>query len=77
MSYRRSEGNRELIDAYARATEFTDRALDLEEQRLALITRYVADLHGVLPAVKVGRWYQVEMALNKIVGLRRPFFALN
>ena len=24
----------------------------------------------MLPAVKVGRWYQVEMALNKIVDLR-------
>jgi len=24
----------------------------------------------VLPPVKVGRWYQTEMALNKIVDLR-------
>jgi hypothetical protein len=54
----------------AKATELTDRALGLEEQRLALIKRYVAELRGVLPAVKVGRWYQVEMALNKIVDLR-------
>ena len=54
----------------AKATELTDRALGLEEQRLALIKRYVAELRRVLPAVKVGRWYQVEMALNKIVDLR-------
>jgi hypothetical protein len=70
MSYRRFGGNRELIDAYARATELTDRALGLEEQRVAQIKRYVAELRGVMPAVKVGRWYQVEMALNKIVDLR-------
>jgi hypothetical protein len=44
--------NRELTDAYARASELTDCALGLEEQRLARITRYVADLRGVLPAVK-------------------------
>jgi hypothetical protein len=54
----------------AKATELTDRALGLEEKRLALIKRYVGDLRGVLPAVKVGRWYQTEMALNKIVDLR-------
>ena len=69
--------NRGLTDAYARASELTDCALGLEEQRLALIKRYVADLRGGLPAVKAGSCYQVEMALNKIVGLRRPFFALN
>ncbi len=54
----------------AKATELTDRALGLEEKRLALIKQYVGELRGVLPAVKVGRWYQVEMALNKIVDLR-------
>ena len=54
----------------AKATELTDRALGLEEKRLALIKHYIGELRGVLPAVKVGRWYQVEMALNKIVDLR-------
>jgi hypothetical protein len=54
----------------AKATELTDGAIGLEEKRLALIKRYVTELRGVLPAVKVGRWYQVEMALNKIVDLR-------
>ncbi len=42
----------------------------LEEQRLALIKRYVGEFRKVLPPVKVGRWYQAEMALNKIVDLR-------
>jgi hypothetical protein len=54
----------------AKATELTDRALGLEEKRLALIKRYVGELRGVLPAVKVARWYQTEMGLNKIVDLR-------
>ena len=49
----------------AKATELTDGAIALEEKRLALIKRYVADLRGILPAVKVARFYQVEMALNK------------
>ena len=40
------------------------------EQRLALIKRYVGEFRKVLPAVKVGRWYQAETALNKIVDLR-------
>lgn len=35
-----------------------------------MIKRYVGELRGVLPAVKVGRWHQVEMALDKIVDLR-------
>jgi hypothetical protein len=60
--------NRELIDAYARATELTDCALGLEEQRLALINRYVADLRGVLPAVKVSDSETLQPM---------PFFALN
>jgi hypothetical protein len=53
-----------------KATELTDHAIGLEEKRLALIKNYVGQLRGVLPAVKVGRWYQTEMALNKIVDLR-------
>jgi hypothetical protein len=54
----------------AKAIELTDRAVALEEQRLALIKRYVGEFRKVLPPVKVGRWYQTEMALNKIVDLR-------
>ena len=54
----------------AKANELTDKAIGLEEQRLALIKRYVGELRSVLPAVKVGRWYQTEMALNKIIDLR-------
>jgi hypothetical protein len=54
----------------ANASKLTDRTGGLEGQRLALIKRYVGELRGVLPAVKVGRWYQVEMALDKIVDLR-------
>jgi len=54
----------------AKANELTDGAIGLEEKRLALVKKYVTELRGVLPAVKVGRWYQVEMALNKIVDLR-------
>jgi hypothetical protein len=54
----------------AKAAELTDKALGLEEQRLALIKRYVGEFRKVLPPVKVGRWYQTEMALNKIVDLR-------
>ena|SRR4249919_3119822 len=53
-----------------KATELTDKAISLEEKRLALIKRYVGEFRAVLPPVKVGRWYQVEMALNKIVDLR-------
>src|SRR3954470_24220510 len=54
----------------AKATELTEGAIALEEQRLALVKRYVGELRGVLPAVKVARFYQVENALNKIVDLR-------
>ncbi len=54
----------------AKAIELTDKAVSLEEQRLALIKRYVGEFRKVLPPVKVGRWYQAEMALNKIVDLR-------
>jgi FlaG/FlaF family flagellin (archaellin) len=54
----------------AKATELTDRAIGLEEERLALVKRYVGELRKVLPAVKVGRWYQTEMGLIKIVDLR-------
>jgi hypothetical protein len=54
----------------AKAAELTDSALGLEEKRLALIKRYVGQFRGVLPSVKVARWYQTEMALNKIIDLR-------
>lgn len=54
----------------AKAIELTDRAVALEEQRLALIKKYVGEFRKVLPPVKVGRWYQAETALNKIVDLR-------
>ena len=64
--YDANDGSSPMLIAF----ELTDRAVGLEEQRLALITRYVGELRGVLPAVKVGRWHQVEMALDKIVDLR-------
>jgi hypothetical protein len=54
----------------AKATELTDKALGLEEQRLALVKRYAGEFRKVLPPVKVARWVQTEMALNKIVDLR-------
>jgi hypothetical protein len=54
----------------AKATELTDKALALEEQRLALVKRYAGEFRKVLPPVKVARWVQTEMALNKIVDLR-------
>jgi hypothetical protein len=54
----------------AKATELTDGAIGLEEKRLALVKKYLGELRAVLPAVKVARWYQTEMALNKIVDLR-------
>ena len=54
----------------ARATELSDKALALEEQRLALVKRYAGEFRKVLPPVKVARWVQTEMALNKIVDLR-------
>ena len=54
----------------AKATELTDRALALEEKRLALVKHTLGQVRGVLPAAKAARWYQVEMALNKAVDLR-------
>jgi hypothetical protein len=54
----------------ARASELIDLALGLEEQRLALIKRYLGEFRKVLPGVKVGRWYQAEMGLNRIVDVR-------
>jgi hypothetical protein len=54
----------------AKATELTDRALALEEKRLALVKRALGQIRAVLPAAKAARWYQVEMALNKAVDLR-------
>ena len=54
----------------AKATERIDGAIGLEEQRLALIKRYLGEFRKVLPAVKAARWYQTETALNKIVDLR-------
>jgi hypothetical protein len=54
----------------AKATELTDRALALEEKRLALVKRALGQVRTVLPAAKAARWYQVEMALNKAVDLR-------
>ena len=54
----------------AKATELTDRALALEEKRLALVKRALGQVRTVLPAGKAARWYQVEMALNKAVDLR-------
>ena len=54
----------------AKASELTDGSIALEEQRLATLKRVVGELRGVLPAVKVARFYQVENALNKIVDLR-------
>ena len=47
-----------------------DAAIGLEEQRLALIKRYLGEFRKVMPAVKVGRWYQAEMGLNRIVDVR-------
>lgn len=54
----------------AKATELIDGAIGLEEQRLALMKRYLGEVRKVLPALKAARWYQTEMALNKIVDLR-------
>ena len=54
----------------AKATELIDLAIGLEEQRLALIKRYLGEFRKVIPAVKVGRWYQAEMGLNRIVDVR-------
>lgn len=54
----------------AKATELIDLALGLEEQRLALIKRYLGEFRKVIPGVKVGRWYQAEMGLNRIVDVR-------
>ena len=54
----------------AKATELIDQALGLEEQRLALIKRYLGEFRKVIPAVKAGRWYQAEMGLNRIVDVR-------
>ena len=54
----------------AKATELIDLALGLEEQRLALIKRYLGEFRKVIPAVQVGRWYQAEMGLNRIVDIR-------
>ena len=54
----------------AKATELTDRALALEEKRLALVKRALGQIRTVLPPAKAARWYQVEMALNKAVDLR-------
>ena len=54
----------------AKATELSDKALALEEQRLALIKRYAGEFRKIVPPVKVARWVQTEMALNKIVDLR-------
>ena len=54
----------------AKATELIDLALGLEEQRLALVKKYLAEFRKVIPAVKVGRWYQAEMGLNRIVDVR-------
>jgi hypothetical protein len=65
-SYAGSYGS--LTDA--KATELIDAAIGLEEQRLALIKRYLGEFRKVIPAVKVGRWYQAEMGLNRIVDVR-------
>jgi hypothetical protein len=54
----------------AKASELIDLALGLEEQRLALIKRYLGEFRKVIPGVKVGRWYQAEMGLNRIVDVR-------
>ena len=54
----------------AKATELIDLALSLEEQRLALVKRYLGEFRKVIPAVQVGRWYQAEMGLNRIVDVR-------
>jgi hypothetical protein len=71
----RLAGIKEYAKAYgtltdAKASELTDGAIGLEEKRLALVKKYVGELRGVLPPVKVARWYQTEMALNKVVDLR-------
>jgi hypothetical protein len=54
----------------AKAADLTDRAIALESKRLDLVKHYVAELRGVLPATKVGRWYQIETALNRAVDLK-------
>lgn len=54
----------------AKAGELVDLALGLEEQRLALIKRYLGEFRKVLPGVKAARWYQAEMGLNRIVDIR-------
>lgn len=53
-----------------KANELVDRALALEEQRLALIKRTLADVRKALPAAKAARFYQVEMSLNKLLDLQ-------
>ena len=54
----------------AKANELADRAIGLEEQRLALMKRTLGEVRKVLPGIKAARWYQVEMGLNKIIDLQ-------
>ena len=54
----------------AKATELADRALGLEEKRLSLVRKYLGEFRSVLTPKKAARWYQTEMALNKLIDLR-------
>jgi hypothetical protein len=53
-----------------KAAALTSRAIDLEEKRLALVKQYLGEFGQVLPATRVARFYQIDMALQRLVDLQ-------
>jgi hypothetical protein len=53
-----------------KAKELTTRAMALEQQRLNIADKYIAEFSKVLPAKKVARFFQLEMQMQRIVDLQ-------
>ena len=53
-----------------KAKELTTRAMMLEEQRLHVIKKYIAEFSKVLPAKQVARFFQLEMQMQRMVDLQ-------
>jgi Spy/CpxP family protein refolding chaperone len=53
-----------------KAKELTAKAVEVEEQRLAVMKKYVGEFAKVLPAKQVARLFQLELQMERLVDVQ-------
>lgn len=68
-------GIKDYVDNYrtlddAKAKELINKSLDLQEQRLSLLRKYVENMQKVLPMKLVAKFFQVETQMLRLMDLQ-------